>query len=83
MFTKRELEVIYAAMVWNPDVEAINCDNDEFDAVLEKVQDLSCGDDADADLREAAEDEIRTACGRASFDCSHNPCVQVIADREA
>ena len=37
-FTKRELQVIFAAMQWNLDVEAIECDNDEFDEVLRKVQ---------------------------------------------
>ena len=37
-FTKRELKVIFAAMQWNPDVAAIDCDNDEFDEVLRKVQ---------------------------------------------
>ena len=37
-FTKRELQVIFAAMQWNPDVEALDCDNDEFDEVLRKVQ---------------------------------------------
>ena len=37
-FTKRELQVIFAAMQWNPDVAAIDCDNDEFDEILRKVQ---------------------------------------------
>ena len=33
-------------------------------------------------LAEAAEDEVCTACGRASIDCSRKPCPAVIHDRD-
>ncbi|MES2903303.1 MAG: hypothetical protein V4696_03880 [Pseudomonadota bacterium] len=37
----------------------------------------------DSDLAEAAEGETCEGCGRASIDCSRDPCADVIADREA
>jgi hypothetical protein len=37
---------------------------------------------SDEDLREAAEGEECDGCGRASIDCSRDPCPDVIADRE-
>lgn len=36
----------------------------------------------DADLAEAAEGDICTGCGRASIDCSRDPCDDVLEDRE-
>jgi len=39
-------------------------------------------DEDDADLEEAAEGETCDGCGRASIDCSRDPCKDVIADRE-
>lgn len=41
------------------------------------------GEDPDADLAEAAGDEVCHGCGRPSLDCSRDPCPDVIADREA
>ena len=40
-FTERELQVIYACMRWNPEVEVIGCENEEFDAILEKVHEAA------------------------------------------
>ena len=36
-FTRRDFEVIYAAMYWNADVEIIGCENEEFDKVMDAV----------------------------------------------
>lgn len=38
---------------------------------------------ADADLDEANDGELCTACGRDGMDCSRDPCAAVIADRAA
>ena len=39
-------------------------------------------DGTDSDLVEAADGDTCEACGRASIDCSREPCPAVIADRE-
>lgn len=44
--------------------------------------DLVTPADDDSDLAEAADGETCDACGRASIDCSRDPCAAVIRDRE-
>jgi hypothetical protein len=49
-------------------------------AILSRIDNAS---EPDADLRESSSGYHCSACGREEADCSAEPCVAVIADREA
>ena len=69
-FTRRDFEVIYAAMYWNADVEIIGCENEEFDKVMDAVREAAGIEDREEWLERYAGKEDLCECGREKHLCA-------------
>jgi hypothetical protein len=63
--------------------ETIDAENQEQAEALAVERLKEAWGEPDADLRESSSGYHCSACGREEADCSAEPCVAVIADREA
>ena len=75
-FSRRELRILYAGLIWNADLDVINCSDDEFDAIVDRIGEAAGIDpevgieSADDDPKDEDDEGDLCECGREPHLCA-------------